>query len=271
MRPPVLIALALAAGAVAVFLVARSVGLGAAKVSGPKVVVATVALEAGMPLQAGQLRAHPWPTSPPAGAFEAPEALQGRVLRQSVLAGEPVLAARLAPVDGLGGLSATLAQGKRAITVRVNDVVGVAGFALPGTYVDVIVSARDGRNEPFARIVLERIKVLAVAQDTVADPTKPKVVNAVTLEVTPPESERLDLARSVGNLSLSLRNEMDRQAPEAAGMRLDDLMRQAARPASGAPGAASLAVAAARPAFAKPVPARLDGVEELRGTQSGAP
>ena len=238
MRPTVLIAVALLAGAVAVFLVARALGLGSTRSSGPRVVVAAVALEPGRVLQAPHLQVHSWPVQAPSGAFDSVDKLVGRVSRQGLLPGEPVLEARLAPVDGRGGLSATLAEGKRAITVRVNDVIGVAGFALPGTYVDVIVSARDARNEPFARIVLERIKVLAVAQETVADPTQPKVVNAVTLEVTPVESERLDLARSVGNLSLSLRNEMDRAAPAASGMRLDDLMqegRRAAAPQARAP------------------------------------
>ncbi len=259
-RPVILIASALLAGSLAVVLVARTMGLGGARPSGPRVVVAAAAVEAGMPLQAAQLRIHAWPAAAPEGAFDATAPLVGRVLRQPLVAGEPVLDARLAPVDGRGGLSATLAEGKRAITVRVNDVIGVAGFALPGTFVDVIVSARDARNEPFARIVLERIRVLAVAQETVADPTKPKVVTAVTLEVTPAESERLDLARSVGNLSLSLRNELDRAQPQASGMRLDDLMRQSAAPAQGA--------APARPRA--PPPAAPPAVEEWRGTQLGA-
>ena len=117
-RPVVLIASALLAGSLAVVLVARGVGLGSARPSGPRVVVAATAIEAGLPLQAQQLRTHAWPTQAPAGAFEASESLVGRVLRQPLVAGEPVLEARLAPVDGRGGLSATLAEGKRAITVR---------------------------------------------------------------------------------------------------------------------------------------------------------
>lgn len=108
-----------------------------------------------------------------------------------------------------------VANGKRAMTVRVNDVVGVAGFALPGNFVDVLVNtegdvAHGGqRAASISKIVLERILVLAIAQDPNRDDTKPKVVNAVTLELTPEQTEKLDLARSVGTLSLVLRNQID--------------------------------------------------------------
>jgi pilus assembly protein CpaB len=101
------------------------------------------------------------------------------------------------------------------MTVRVNDVIGVAGFALPGTYVDVLVNTqedgaqRGDRDRSISKIVLERILVLAVAQEADRDSTQPKVVNAVTLELTPDQAELLDLARSVGTLSLVLRNQTD--------------------------------------------------------------
>jgi pilus assembly protein CpaB len=181
--------------------------------------------------------------------------------------GEPVLESRLSPVDVKGGLSATLAPGKRAITVRVNDVIGVAGFALPGSWVDVLVSARDARNEPFSKIVLERVKVLAVAQETAGDPAKPKVVSAVTLELTPAESERLDLARSVGSLSLALRNELDRNIPASMGTRLEDLMRASGPPAVRSAGGAEQSATRGTSAVATQ---SVTGVEELRGTQRSA-
>jgi pilus assembly protein CpaB len=138
------------------------------------------------------------------------------VLKSSILRGDPISEAKLAPAGTLGGLSALITEGKRAITVRVNDVIGVAGFALPGNYVDIIVStqkelapADKGRDQSISKIVLERILVLAVAQEVGRDETKPRVVNAVTLEVTPEQAENLDLARSVGTLSLALRNQVD--------------------------------------------------------------
>ncbi|RLM51892.1 Flp pilus assembly protein CpaB, partial [Halobellus sp. Atlit-31R] len=126
----------------------------------------------------------------------------------------------------------------RAITVRVNDVVGVAGLALPGNYVDVIVSTAtdpqpqiaNGREQSMSKIVLERILVLAVAQEVSRDETKPKVVNAVTLEVTPEQAEQLDLARSVGSLSLALRNQVDPAVAQTLGATKQNLLPQPAPP-----------------------------------------
>jgi len=270
LKPSVLISIALLIGAVAVFLVARWVGIGGSAKVGPRVVVAASVVDAGIPLVANNLRVLSWPSQTvPQGGFDNPEKVVGRVTRQPLVLGEPILESRLAPVDMKGGLSATLESGKRAITVRVNDVIGVAGFALPGSYVDVLVSARDARNEPFSKIVLDRVKVLAVAQETAADPAKPKVVNAVTLELTPAESERLDLARSVGSLSLALRNELDRGQLTSAGTRLDDLMHEIARPAGATPSANEPKPTSAAIRAAPSVRQTPNGVEEFRGLQRG--
>jgi pilus assembly protein CpaB len=143
------------------------------------------------------------------------------VLKASMLNGEPVVEARLSPVGTLGGLSAVIDEGQRAITVRVNDVIGVAGFALPGNYVDIIVNtqkdASTERDQNISKIVLEKILVLAVAQEVGRDETKPKVVDAVTLQVTPEQAEKIDLARSIGTLSLVLRNQVDPLATHTGG------------------------------------------------------
>jgi pilus assembly protein CpaB len=165
--------------------------------------------------------------------------------------GEPVSEVKLAPSGTLGGLSALITEGKRAITVRVNDVIGVAGFALPGNYVDIIVSTQkdaasgsDVREQNISKIVLERILVLAVAQEVNRDETKPKVVNAVTLEVTPEQAEKLDLARSVGTLSLALRNQVDPQSAATVGATKLTLLPSAPVPPKPAP----------KPAPARPAP-----------------
>jgi len=135
---------------------------------------------------------------------------------------------------GLGaGLSAVIGEGRRAITVKVNEVIGVAGFALPGNYVDVLVNLRDDREAAVSKIILEHILVLAVAQEKRRDESKPRVVNAVTLEATPEQAEKLDLARSIGTLSLVLRNQIDRSPVQTVGMRRADLM--AAAPAATPP------------------------------------
>jgi pilus assembly protein CpaB len=184
------------------------------------IVVAAADISLGQRLTPEMFKLADWPTdSVPKGAFTDPQKLGARVLKSNLLMGEPVSEAKLAPAGTLGGLSALISEGKRAITVRVNDVIGVAGFALPGNYVDIIVSTQkdagasaDGREQSISKIVLERILVLAVAQEVNRDETKPKVVNAVTLEVTPEQAEKLDLARSVGTLSLALRNQVDPQS-----------------------------------------------------------
>ncbi|WP_423396117.1 Flp pilus assembly protein CpaB [Burkholderia sp. LMG 21824] len=186
------------------------------------VAVAAVDLNLGEPLGPNQIRMVSWPAgSVPAGAFTDTKALEGRVVRTSLSRDEPVIESKLAPVGTKGGLSAVISDGSRAITVRVNDVVGVAGFALPGNYVDVIVNTQEQQGktdgQSISKIVLEHILVLAVAQQVSRDDTAPKVVNAVTLEVTPDQAERLDLARSVGTLSLVLRNQVDQKTLNTGG------------------------------------------------------
>lgn len=189
-----------------------------------KIVVAGIDVELGSRLSPEMLRMVDWPAgSVPPGAFLDLKALEGRVVKTSLQRGEPVLESKLAPEGTKGGLSAVVAEGKRAMTVRVNDVVGVAGFALPGNYVDIMVNTQEeganraDRDRTISKIVLERILVLAVAQEANRDTTKPRVVNAVTLEVTPEEAEKLDLARSVGSLSLVLRNQIDPKMADTEG------------------------------------------------------
>jgi pilus assembly protein CpaB len=202
------------------------------------------------------LRTAQWPTgSVPAGAVEDSGALVDRVARTALLKGEPVLEGKLAPIGTKGGLSAIVAEGKRAMTVRVNDVVGVAGFALPGNHVDIMVNTyEDGagtshdKDKSVSKIVLEHILVLAVAQEASRDETKPKVVNAVTLEVTPQQAELLDLARSVGTLSLVLRNQIDPKAVQTVGATKEKLLNQTKAPAP---------VLAVRPAKARPAPKQI--------------
>lgn len=182
-----------------------------------RIAVAASDISLGQRLTPEMFKLTDWPSgSTPPGAIRELALLDGRVLKTSLLRGEPPLEAKLAPMGTAGGLSAVITEGRRAITVRVNDVIGVAGFALPGNYVDIIVNTqkegeRGSKEINISKIVLERILVLAVAQEVSRDDTKPRVVNAVTLEVTPEQAETLDLARSVGSLSLVLRNQVDPQ------------------------------------------------------------
>jgi len=185
-----------------------------------EVVVAKRDLQMGTRLQPDMLEMVHWPTAAP---IEAPlttmEQAYDRVINMQVLRGEPLLLSKLAAVGEMGGLSSVLRNGQRAVTVKVNEIMGVAGFALPGNYVDVMVNTPDGQDNPISKIVIERIKVLAVAQDVASTENKPRVVNAVTLEVTPQEAEKIDLARSVGTLSLVLRSQVDTARVSTEGAR----------------------------------------------------
>jgi len=231
-RAVIMMALAVVLGLLAVALAASWL-LNAPGATTGRIVVARSDVDIGQRLTPEMFKLADWPAgSVPKGAFTDPLPLGGRVLKSSLLAGEPISEAKLAPAGTLGGLSALIAEGKRAITVRVNDVIGVAGFTLPGNYVDIIVSTETvpdpnqarAREQSISKIVLERILVLAVAQEVSRDETKPKVVNAVTLEVTPGEAEKLDLARSVGTLSLALRNQVDPAAAATLGATKENLL-----------------------------------------------
>jgi pilus assembly protein CpaB len=226
-----------------------------AQIAANKVVVAMVDIPAGSRLEPEMLTTVDWPTtSLPPGAIADPALLKSRVVKLDLVRGEAIIDGKLAPVGTMGGLSAVIAEGKRAMTVRVNDVVGVAGFALPGNYVDILVHAqRDegkGQTKPISKTVLERVLVLAVAQEASRDDTKPKVVNAVTLELSLADSEKLDLARSIGTLSLALRNQSDEATVSTAGITRNELLGEAKVFKAAAP--VPVAVRKPRPRPAKP-------------------
>lgn len=220
-----MLALSLLIGVFAVVMAARWMNEKTA-LSTTGVVVAAHDIALGTRLAPEHLKVVAWPSgSKPSGTFNNVQMVNTRVLSASVQAGEPLLESRLAPVGSKGGLSALIPEGKRAVSVKVKEESGVAGFALPGNYVDVLVSAQDENGRPISRIVLQRILVLAIAQEASRDETKPKIVNAVTLEVTPVEAEQLDLARSIGQLSLALRNQVDMANAATTGAHLSDLVR----------------------------------------------
>jgi pilus assembly protein CpaB len=207
-------------GLVTVFLASRLLAPSSKPTT--QVVVASGDITLGQRISASHLHTIQWPTNEvPAGSFSDPAQLEGRVLKDTVVENEPIVEKKLAPKGTTGGLSAIIAPGSRAMTVRVNDVIGVAGFALPGNYVDIIVNTQVDPNLPtrqsISKTVLEKVLVLAVAQEAGRDSTTPKVVNAVTLQVTPEQAEEIDLARSIGTLSLVLRNQVDTDPASTAG------------------------------------------------------
>ncbi|MDD2845610.1 MAG: Flp pilus assembly protein CpaB [Rhodoferax sp.] len=271
-RAIIMLALSVLLGIAAVLLAARWMGQQAAS-DKTTVLVASRDMELGQAITPTMLESVPWPKGAvPTGAFDDPKKLEGRVVRVSIFKGEPVLSPKLAPEGTKAGLDSVIKEGHRAITVKVNEVVGVAGFLAPGSYVDLLVNFRDERDKPMSRVVLERIMVLAIAQEAQRpDETKPRVVNAVTLEVTPEQAEKIDLARNIGTLSLILRNQVDTQDAATTGIHQQDLFAAATPPpvAASAPAPVKKVVrrTPAKPVAAKPIDESSGRVEVIRGLQ----
>ena len=191
-----------------------------------RVVVARVAIPVGTKLVAEQLMVVQFSKeSAPDGAFESPEKLVGRVAVTNLAVRDPVIESRLAPEGTAGGLSAIIPEGYRAMTVKVDDVVGINGFIMPGTLVDVVVvitptEPTAGQAGPISKIVLQNIKVLANGQniDKPENQRDANSVKAVTLLVLPEQAEKLALATSEGKLQLVMRNSIDQGDEQTKGI-----------------------------------------------------
>lgn len=170
------------------------------------VVVAALDIAYGQPIEIQHIKIQDIPKRlAPQGTIGEIAEIKGHVAKRVLLPGEIILQSHVAQTAGGSVLSALINENKRAVTVRVNDVVGVGGFLLPGNYVDVL-SARKVNKRIRTSTVLRKIKVLAVDQQAKADSTQPVVVRSVTLEVSPLEAERLVTAQSEGTIQLTLRN-----------------------------------------------------------------
>lgn len=190
-----------------------------------RVAVAKVAIPLGTKIIPEQIMVVQFPPeSTPDGAFDSVEKLAGRVAVMNIAPREPITEARLAPEGTAGGLSAVIPEGYRAMTVKVDDVVGISGFVMPGTLVDVVVvidpAEKAGMQDPISKIVLQNIKVLANGQniDKPADQREANSVKAVTLLVTPEQAEKLALASSEGKLQLVMRNSIDQGDQQTMGI-----------------------------------------------------
>ncbi|MFN2491759.1 MAG: Flp pilus assembly protein CpaB [Pyrinomonadaceae bacterium] len=190
-----------------------------------RVAVAKVAIPVGTKIIAEQVMVVQFPNeSTPDGAFDSAEKLAGRVAVTNIAPREPITEARLAPEGTAGGLSAVIPEGYRAMTVKVDDVVGISGFVMPGTLVDVVVvidpQERAGMQDPISKIVLQNIKVLANGQniDKPENQRDANSVKAVTLLVLPEQAEKLALAASEGKLQLVMRNSIDQGDEQTQGV-----------------------------------------------------
>jgi len=217
-----LIALLLSAGAT--YIVYRSVNAGSPK--GPvvtgQVVLAAKTLELGALVQDSDLTMGPWVGSIPAGVATKKDGLAGRGVIATIYAGEPVMGNRLAPVGGGAGLAATIPTGMRACAVKVNEIVGVAGFVIPGMRVDVLITGippgNQNTNGPHVRTLLQNIQVLSAGQNYQKDAEgKPATAQVVNLLVTPEQAEILSLASNETRIQLVLRNPMDQEPAKVPG------------------------------------------------------
>ncbi len=212
--------LALLSGGAAAYLALaylrdRTPRLMAAEASHVQVAVAARDLPLGTVLAPTDVRMIAWlGEAVPPGYLHSAQDVVGRGLISSVKANEMLLEARLAPRGAGGGLSVTIPDGQRAVSVRVDDVIGVAGFVLPGTRVDVLVTLPPepqlDQKLSLSQIVLQNVQVLAVGQVVQQDANgKPITVSVITLLVSPKEAETLVLASNEGKIQLALRNTLD--------------------------------------------------------------
>lgn len=217
MRPFVVLLLALGSGAIAGLMALQYLRntSGSLMAESPKgrAAVASRDLAVGTVLTAADVKIVEWPGAVlPAGYISTSELAVGRGLMRPVQQNEPFMESKLAPKGAGGGLSVTIAEGMRAVSVRVDEVVGVAGFVLPGTRVDVLLTLdRSAKsNEPVTQALLQNIQTLAAGQQVQQDKDgKPKTVPVITLLVTPEQAETLTLAANQGRIQLALRNTLD--------------------------------------------------------------
>jgi pilus assembly protein CpaB len=207
------------------------------------VVVATRPIGFGETLRPELLRVQAWPQgAEPQGSFRSPAELtngQKRVALSAIAVNEPVLATRISGPGGRATLSGVIREGMRATTIRVNDVFGVAGFVLPGDFVDVLVTRNETKagatsgGDMRTDLLLQSVRVLAVDQLANENKNDPVVAKAATIEVTPDQAQKLALAAQVGTLSLALRGAVDPLASPAetgpATTRINDLRLAGAR------------------------------------------
>jgi pilus assembly protein CpaB len=251
-----------------------------------RVAVAKVAIPVGTKIIAEQVMVVPFPKeSTPDGAFDAPDKLVGRVAVTNIAPREPITEARLAPEGTAGGLSAVIPEGYRAMTVKVDDIVGISGFIMPGTLVDVVVTINPdegaGRKDPISKIVLQNIKVLANGKniDQPENQRDANSVKAVTLLVTPEQAEKLALASSEGRLQLVMRNSIDQGDEQTTGMDKRRLLGgeravpapepgslKSEQPAASAPAARRVRPVESKPVVQAPPPPRVS-VEMIEGAK----
>ena len=193
-----------------------------------RLALATRDLEVGTILKDQDVQVEDWPGAVPAGATARAQDLVGRGVTTAIYAREPLIESRLAPKGAGGGLAAMIPQGMRAVAIRVNEVVGVAGFVVAGMHVDILISGNspggNGNLGTLTKTMLQNIEVLSAGQDFKKDAEgKPVMVQVVNLLVTPEQAEQLSLASNQATIQLILRNPLDRQVTQTPGAAMAQL------------------------------------------------
>ena len=268
MRVFIVFALAITVGSVFAFATYNYVQTAAGrtvKMETTPVVVAASSLDIGAEIDRDDIHVVDWPSSAlPEGAFTNPDDVIGRGVIMPIVANEPILPLKLASKDAGSGLPPAIPPGFRAVSVRVNEVIGVAGYVLPGTHVDVLctVNPTSQQGDITSKVILTNVQVLAAGTkiDRETDKDKPMPVSVVTLLVDPEQAERLTLAASEGKIQLALRNPLDRETPATPGVRPAGLLASSAIARAKPRASQPTAKVAAAPAPVEPVT-----VEIIRG------
>src|SRR5258708_18898908 len=185
-------------------------------------------LPLGSRIERGEVKMARWSAdSVPEGSYTDPKQVIGSYVKNSLVANEPIVEAKLFTGDKAAGVMPLLIPfGMRAVSVPVDEVSDISGFVLPHTHVDVVVAINGGTNDkPFSKVVLQNVEVLAVAQEVEMKKDEPTIVKVVTLLVSPPETERLGLASHEGTLRLAMRNYNDNKIVLTSGTDIPQMLR----------------------------------------------
>ena len=232
-RLALVLTVALGAAGAASFVVYRVVSaipVREVEVASLQAVVAARPIPVGTIVTKDHVKLVPWPErNPVPGSFTKIEDVLNRGAIVEVAENEPLTESKLAPLGSGGGLPPTITEGMRAISVKTNEVVGVAGFVIPGTRVDVLVTVEEGnQDEPISRAVVSNVQVLTAGsrfdQEKAKAEGKPIPATVVTLLVTPEDAERISLAANEGQIMLTLRNPLDVAPTTTNGVRMANLL-----------------------------------------------
>jgi pilus assembly protein CpaB len=275
-RTLIVLLVAVTAASVASYFVYRAIQRAPVReveVAHTYVVAAAKPLATGARVTAADVKLVAWPArAVVAGSFPNIDAVVNRGVTMQVLENEPIIESKLAPLEGGAGLPTSIPEGMRAISVRVNEVVGVAGFVIPGTHVDVLVTLKSGADST-TRVVVSNVQVLTAGTRYDQDKSKsgePIPSSVVTLLLTPEDAGRVVLASSEGQIMLALRNPLDTVATSTAATRTANLFGESAPAAAAAPRAATRSrpvVPAAESRPEPPPPPKVYKVEAIRGAK----